>query len=309
MKVFLLLLLPPRLVPNNEVNHICRHIHAYLKSIGQIPTIYQIRRARSSQKRTRPYGENETLVEPIDDLILHTVSEIRDPITTIEHQGETGFPNFLDFPEEDSNFQDFPEAEEGGSGPPEPSRNNITGATPTSPRPTFRLMPTMAANRPWLAADAFAVPRAQHPLLKHPKKLLPKFDPDNEITPEDHIKQFMLSLRFLEVQHEDVVCGLFPYTFVGQASTWFFSLAPGSIASWQQFETAFISQFGDDKTSGIMVLELSRMRCDKKDRIKDFNQRFINHLNRIPEKPIESIQVEFYTAALPPSVAMFVKAR
>ena len=58
-----------------------------------------------------------------------------------------------------------------------------------------------------------------------------------------------------------------------------------------------------------MVLELSRMRCDKKDRIKDFNQRFINHLNHIPEKPTESIQVEFYIATLPPSVAMFVKAR
>ena len=58
-----------------------------------------------------------------------------------------------------------------------------------------------------------------------------------------------------------------------------------------------------------MVLELSRMRCDKKDRIKYFNQRFINHLNRIPEKPAKSIQVEFYNVALPPSVAMFVKAR
>lgn len=167
----------------------------------------------------------------------------------------------------------------------------------------------MAVNRPWLATDAIAVPRAQHPLPKHPEKLLRKFDPDNDITPEDHIKQFMLSLRLLEVQHEDVVCILFLYTFVGQASTWFFSLDPGSIASWQQFEVVFISQFGDDKTSGMMVLELSRMRCDKKDRIKDFNQRFISHLNRIPEKPAESIQVEFYTAALPPSVAMFVKAR
>ena len=51
------------------------------------------------------------------------------------------------------------------------------------------------------------------------------------------------------------------------------------------------------------------MRCDKKDRIKYFNQRFINHLNRIPKKLAESIQVEFYTVALPPFVAMFVKAR
>ena len=136
---------------------------------------------------------------------------------------------------------------------------------------------------------------------------MPKFDLNNDITLEDHIKQFILSLILLDVQHEDVVYRLFPYTFVGQASTWFFIL--GSIASWQQFETTFISQFGDDKTLGMMVLELSRMICDKKDRIKEFNQIFINHLNRIPEKPAESIQVEFYTNALPPSIAMFVKAR
>ena len=83
----------------------------------------------------------------------------------------------------------------------------------------------------------------------------------------------------MDVQHEDVVCRLFPYTFVGQFSTWFFSLAAGSIASWQQFVISFLSQFGDDRTSGVLVLELSRMRFDKKDKVKDFNQIFINLLN------------------------------
>ena len=67
----------------------------------------------------------------------------------------------------------------------------------------------------------------------------------------------------MDVQHEDVVCMLIPNTFVGQASTRFFSLAIGYI----QFETAFLSQFGDDKTSGVLVLELSRMRFDKKDKV------------------------------------------
>ena len=112
----------------------------------------------------------------------------------------------------------------------------------------------MAANRPWLAADVIAIPGAQHPLPKHPKKILPKFDPNNDVTPEDHIKQFMLSLRLLDVQHEYLVFRLFSYTFVGQASTWFFSLAAGCIASWQQFETTFLNQFGDDRTSGVLVL-------------------------------------------------------
>ena len=49
------------------------------------------------------------------------------------------------------------------------------------------------------------------------------------------------------------------------------------------------------------------MRFDKKDKVKDFNQRFINLLNNIPKNPIESIQVEFHTASLPPAIAMFVK--
>ncbi|CAF1475518.1 unnamed protein product [Adineta steineri] len=62
----------------------------------------------------------------------------------------------------------------------------------------------MEDNKPWLAVDTIAVLGAQHPLPKHPKNLLPKFDPDNDVTPEDHIKQFMLSLRLMDMQHEDV---------------------------------------------------------------------------------------------------------
>ena len=74
---------PVFLVPNNEVNQLHQHTHPYLKSIVQIPAIYQIPRPRSSQRRTRPYGENETLAATIDDLIIDTISKIRDPIETI----------------------------------------------------------------------------------------------------------------------------------------------------------------------------------------------------------------------------------
>lgn len=62
----------------------------------------------------------------------------------------------------------------------------------------------------------------------------------------------MLSLIFMNVEHEDVVCRLFTYTLLGKASTWFFNLARRLITSWKQFETAFITQFGDDKTSMVL---------------------------------------------------------
>ena len=59
----------------------------------------------------------------------------------------------------------------------------------------------------------------------------------------------------------------------------------------------------------MLVLELSRIRFDKKEKVKYFNQRIINLLNCIPEKLAKCIQVEFYTTTLPPPIAMFVKAR
>jgi hypothetical protein len=112
----------------------------------------------------------------------------------------------LDFPEGDSAFFDFLETQAGGSGNRDPPKNNPLLASILSPRPNFNFRGNMEANQPWLVVDAIVVPGGQHPLPKHPKKLLPRFDPDNDVLLEDHIKQFMISLILLNVEHEDVVC-------------------------------------------------------------------------------------------------------
>jgi hypothetical protein len=101
--------------------------------------------------------------------------------------------------------------------------------------------------------------------------------------------------------------GHFPFC-KSQLDSQIFGVA-GSIASWKQFETDFLTQFRDDKTYGILFLELSKIKFDKKDKVKYFNKRFINILNQIPDKPTKSIQVELYIVALPPPIAMFVKVR
>ena len=88
----------------------------------------------------------------------------------------------------DSTFHDFPEVEAGGSGPPDPPETNPTCTNPPYLRQNINFLSTMVANRPWLAMDVIVVPNIQHLLPKHLEKLLPKFDLDNDVTPEDHIK-------------------------------------------------------------------------------------------------------------------------
>ena len=116
-------------------------------------------------------------------------------------------------------------------------------------------------------------------------------------------------MNLMNVQHEYVACRLFCLTLQGKASSWFFNLSSRSITSWQQFQNAFIIRFGDDKTSGTLLLELSRLNINENEKVKEFNQKFITLLNKIPDKPPEAIKIEYYSVAFPLSVAMFVKRK
>ena len=68
-------------------------------------------------------------------------------------------------------------------GPPEhPERNPPLDSIP-SLQLNFTFGGNMEANLWWLTINALAIPGPQNPLPKYPKKLLPKFDPDNDILP------------------------------------------------------------------------------------------------------------------------------
>ena len=68
-----------------------------------------------------------------------------------------------------------------------------------------------------------------------------------------------------------------------------------------------MEQFTDEETSGLLYLDLLGIRMNKKENVKNFNQRFITLLNRIPFNLVEAVQIEYYTVVLPPNIAMFVK--
>jgi hypothetical protein len=94
--------------------------------------------------------------------------------------------------------------------------------------------------KPWLNQDFVVVPGPQHLLPKHMEKWLPKFGLDSKKSTKDHIKKLMLVFRLQSVEHEDVVCILFPYTFGGNSSTWYFSHQSQTIVYWDKFETFFL---------------------------------------------------------------------
>jgi hypothetical protein len=58
-----------------------------------------------------------------------------------------------------------------------------------------------------------------------------------------------------------------------------------------------------------LLLEISWLNINKNEKVKEFNQRFIILLNKIPNKLPEAIQIEHYTGSLPLPVAMFVKRK
>ena len=60
----------------------------------------------------------------------------------------------------------------------------------------------MAQKQPRLAHDAVVVPGDVHDLPNRPQKTLPKYDPNKNASPEEHIKIFMLSRRLMKVQYE-----------------------------------------------------------------------------------------------------------
>ena len=84
----------------------------------------------------------------------------------------------------------------------------------------------------------------------------------------------MQTITLRNVIHEDVVCRLFPYTFEGRASTWYFSLESGPIPSWDVFIELFTQKFGDDKTPEDLAIDIFSMKTKGKERVKEYNQRF-----------------------------------
>jgi hypothetical protein len=70
-----------------------------------------------------------------------------------------------------------------------------------------------------------------------------------------------------------------------------------------------MAKFSNEETPKILHLELLGIIMNENEKVKDFNEIFISLLNKIPIKPVEAVQIEYYVSALPPKIAMFLETQ
>jgi hypothetical protein len=70
-----------------------------------------------------------------------------------------------------------------------------------------------------------------------------------------------------------------------------------------------LEKFGDGKPPEVLVMDLSSLKMNPEEKVKDFNQRFLTLKNRIPadSMPAESLVISYYTKYLHQSIAILVK--
>ena len=93
-----------------------------------------------------------------------------------------------------------------------------------------KIMANVNANQPppppsWRARSPLNLTPPLHAMPHNFDKALPNFEPHERILVDDHLQSFYLALEGLQaVEHEDVVCRLFPHTLKGKSASWYFSL-------------------------------------------------------------------------------------
>lgn len=124
-----------------------------------------------------------------------------------------------------------------------------------------------------------------------------------------HLDTFYLHLETLEVHYDDISCRLVPFTLDDRAIVWYHNLPPNSIQNWRIFKRIFLENFSKYKTPNRLLKELGSLKMEQKEKVKYFNQRFNNILNKFSDdtKPHDFINVDYYTFSMSINISQFHK--
>jgi hypothetical protein len=142
-------------------------------------------------------------------------------------------------------------------------------------------------------------------------KNLPKFTGEGDLTAAEHINFFDQFDDILGLEHEDMYSRLFVQTFEGQVRTWFQSLSPGSIISYNALEDLFLKQWGERKDHLYYLTEFGSLKKKGSETVMEFIQKFNKLYNKIPVevKPSQPATKVTFTGAFEPDFSLLLRER
>lgn len=164
----------------------------------------------------------------------------------------------------------------------------------------------MAANQPWgqnIGPLNLGVNPAPRP--KGATEVLPKFSGDGKVSTDDHLSVFHSACAVISVPTQEVAVRLFVRTLTDAAADWFNHLPHLSITSWDDMKSAFENRFKTPENECSLFSQLSQMKKDMHEPMREFVAKFNRLVQRIPmaSRPSEENQKSFFINAVPADIS------
>ncbi|XP_058208170.1 uncharacterized protein LOC131321182 [Rhododendron vialii] len=133
------------------------------------------------------------------------------------------------------------------------------------------------------------------PLLR--KFKMPQLETCNGSTdPLVHLETYK-SLMHLQAVPDEVMCRAFPVTLKGSARAWFNKLPPGSIRSFKELSTSFVSYFIAGQLNGKPATHLLTVKQGKYESLRAYTTRVNKEVVQIDEAD-DNVSITAYIAGL-----------
>ncbi|XP_058211651.1 uncharacterized protein LOC131323829 [Rhododendron vialii] len=131
-----------------------------------------------------------------------------------------------------------------------------------------------------------------------PRKFkMPQLETFNGSTdPLDHLETYK-SLMHLQAVPDEVMCQAFPVTLKGSARAWFNKLPPGSIRSFKELSTSFVSYFIAGQRYGKLATHLLTVKQGRWESLREYTTRFNKEVVQIDEAD-DNVSITAYIAGL-----------
>ncbi|XP_058191454.1 uncharacterized protein LOC131308534 [Rhododendron vialii] len=134
--------------------------------------------------------------------------------------------------------------------------------------------------------------------LPLPRKFkMPQLETFNGSTDRlDHLETYK-SLMHLQAILDEVMCRAFPVTLKGSARAWFNKLPPGSIRSFKELSTSFVSYFIAGQRYSKLATHLLPVKQERWESLREYTTRFNKEVVQIDEAD-DSVSITAYIAGL-----------